>query len=222
MPPTVSSALISSIRPVGIFFFFVVGTTRPPSFSRMRFLSSASPGSGSSVAMSAARQAASGRRAGQMCRVEICPCRTFFSWTESSEACLSGKAVSMRRRPSDTGRRRLSQELLPGNWSRSGWPKLVDEARCDCSDRVPVLTANLHAHAVREVTRQGGDTRQNKNLPAAGNRHVEEAALLFQGQSCSVSLPVSGRLGIRPSIHPITTTRSAVRPFDLCRLMTRT
>ena len=31
------------------------------------------PGSGSNVAMSAAREAASGRRAGQMCRVDMCP-----------------------------------------------------------------------------------------------------------------------------------------------------
>ena len=55
------------------------------------------PGSGSSVAISAARQAASGRRAGQICSVEMCPCLTFFSWTESSEACLSGNATSINR-----------------------------------------------------------------------------------------------------------------------------
>src|SRR5260370_17882659 len=47
--------------------------------------------------MSAARLAARGRRAGQMCSVEICPCRTFFSWTESSEVCFKGKATSIRR-----------------------------------------------------------------------------------------------------------------------------
>ena len=47
--------------------------------------------------MSAARAAASGRRAGQMWSVEMWPCRTFFSCTESSETCFSGKATSMRR-----------------------------------------------------------------------------------------------------------------------------
>src|SRR5215471_18841718 len=39
----------------------------------------------------------SGRRAGQIYSVEICPCRTFFLRTESSEACLSGKASSIKR-----------------------------------------------------------------------------------------------------------------------------
>ena len=37
------------------------------------------------------------RRAGQMWSVQMWPCRTFFSCTESSETCLSGKATSMRR-----------------------------------------------------------------------------------------------------------------------------
>ena len=37
------------------------------------------------------------RRAGQMWSVEMCPCRTFFSCTESSDTCFSGKATSMRR-----------------------------------------------------------------------------------------------------------------------------
>ena len=36
-------------------------------------------------------------RAGQICSVEMCPCRTFFSCTESSEVCLRGKATSIRR-----------------------------------------------------------------------------------------------------------------------------
>ena len=47
--------------------------------------------------MRAALQAARGRLAGHMCKVEIWPCLTFFSCTESMDACLSGKAVSMRR-----------------------------------------------------------------------------------------------------------------------------
>jgi len=96
-PPTVSSLTTSSTRPLGIRFFWVVWTTSPPirltSFCR----SSGVPGSGSSVAINAARHAASGRRAGQMCSVEMCPCRTFFSWTLSSDACLIGNAASMRR-----------------------------------------------------------------------------------------------------------------------------
>ena len=35
--------------------------------------------------------------AGQMCSVEICPWRTFFSWTESSDVCFSGNANSISR-----------------------------------------------------------------------------------------------------------------------------
>ena len=57
--------------------------------------SASSSGAGISEAKIAARMAANGRRAHQMCRVEMCPCRTFFSWTESSEACFSGKACSI-------------------------------------------------------------------------------------------------------------------------------
>ena len=45
--------------PLGIFFFFTVGTTCPPSFSKIFARYSALPGSGSSVAISAARHAAS-------------------------------------------------------------------------------------------------------------------------------------------------------------------
>ena len=36
------------------------------------------------------------RLGGQMCKVEIGPCRTFFSCTEESDVCLSGNARSMR------------------------------------------------------------------------------------------------------------------------------
>jgi len=79
IPPSVSSEVCSSVRPSGSFFFLTRVTTRPPSRSKSCLRSSALPGSGRSVAMSAARLAASGRRAGQMCSVEICPCRTFFS-----------------------------------------------------------------------------------------------------------------------------------------------
>ena len=49
------------------------------------------------VAISAARHAASGRLAGQMCSVEMCPWRTFFSWTESNDVCFSGNANSISR-----------------------------------------------------------------------------------------------------------------------------
>src|SRR3990167_5762796 len=99
MPPTVCSVLISSTLPEGSFFFFTTGSRRPARRSRIFLRSSALPGSGRSVAISAARQAASGRRAGQMCSVEMCPWRTFFSCTESIDACLRGKATSMRRLP---------------------------------------------------------------------------------------------------------------------------
>ena len=75
----------------------IFSTTRPAMRSNSTLRFSASPGSGSSVAISAARDAAKGLRAGQMCSVEICPCRTFFSCTESNEACFNGKATSMRR-----------------------------------------------------------------------------------------------------------------------------
>lgn len=40
-------------------------------------------GSGNIVAIKAARQAAKGRLAGQMCNVEICPWRSFFrGWNQ--------------------------------------------------------------------------------------------------------------------------------------------
>ena len=89
-PPVVSSF---SPRPVAFL------ATRPPirsSSSRRPSL----PGSSSRVASSTARPAASGRRAGQTCRVEMWPWRTFFSCTESMDASFSGNADSIRRRPS--------------------------------------------------------------------------------------------------------------------------
>ena len=89
-PPVVSSF---SPRPVAFL------ATRPPirsSSSRRPSL----PGSSSRVASSTARPAARGRRAGQTCRVEMWPWRTFFSCTESMDASFSGNADSMRRRPS--------------------------------------------------------------------------------------------------------------------------
>ena len=95
-PPSVRS-LTTSMVFSPTFFCWTSATTFPPIFSSSSFRFSGVPGSGNSVAMSAARQAASGRRAGQMWSVEICPCRTFFSWTESKEACLSGNATSIRR-----------------------------------------------------------------------------------------------------------------------------
>jgi hypothetical protein len=64
---------------------------------RRRARSSGVPGSGRRVAIRSARQAARGRRAGQMCRVEMWPWRTFFSCTASIEVWMRGKAMSIRR-----------------------------------------------------------------------------------------------------------------------------
>ena len=91
IPPTVSSF----IRPSAPVF----SSISPPIRRRNARRPSSVPGSGSSVASNAARQAANGLRAGQMCSVEICPCRTFFSCTESSDASRSGNAASISRRP---------------------------------------------------------------------------------------------------------------------------
>ena len=93
-PPSVFSFTVPS--------FVVVVFTCPPIFFSSFLRSASVPGSGKSVAMSADRAAASGRRAGQMCSVEMCPWRTFFSCTESSEVCLSGKAASIRRRSGES------------------------------------------------------------------------------------------------------------------------
>ena len=56
-------------------------TTRPAIRASSLRRPSRLPGSGSSVASNAVRLAANGLRVGQMCSVEMCPCRTFFSWT---------------------------------------------------------------------------------------------------------------------------------------------
>src|SRR5438874_2337305 len=101
-PPSVRSLTTSTVLPP-TFFFWTSVTTFPPIFSSSSFRFCGVPGSGSSVAISAARHAASGRRAGQMWSVEMCPWRTFFSWTESRDACLRGKATSMRRGRSASG-----------------------------------------------------------------------------------------------------------------------
>ena len=90
IPPRVSSFIRSPL---------VLGTSTifpaiRPSNSRR---SSAVPGSGSNVASKAALLAANGRRAGQMCSVETCPCRTFFSCTESRDTCRSGNTASINR-----------------------------------------------------------------------------------------------------------------------------
>ena len=45
----------------------------------------------------AARLAASGRRAGHRCRVEMWPCRMFFSCSDAADASARGNAVSIRR-----------------------------------------------------------------------------------------------------------------------------
>src|SRR5205823_14499807 len=99
IPPSVSTVTCFSKPPFGSFFFLTCSTMRPASFSIIVLRSSSLPGSGRSVVISAARLAASGRRAGHICSVEICPCRTFFSCTESSEVCFSGKSTSIKRFP---------------------------------------------------------------------------------------------------------------------------
>ena len=71
------------------------GGRRPAIRSSSARRAAGCPGSRSSVASSTARLAASSRRAGQMCSVEMCPWRTFFSCTESIEVCRSGKIASM-------------------------------------------------------------------------------------------------------------------------------
>ena len=95
-PPRVDRRRRATVRPAA-FSSSTVSTTCPAIRRWIARRSSGSSGSGSSVAISAARHAASGRRAGQMCRVEMCPWRTFFSWTESRETCSTGKAASTRR-----------------------------------------------------------------------------------------------------------------------------
>ena len=110
MPPTVSSLAFSTVRPP-TRLRSIVSTVRPPMRSRTRRRPSGVPGSGSSAAINAARAAASGLRAGQICSVETCPCRTFFSCTESSDACLRGNAASMRRRGASVMGAATVQEL---------------------------------------------------------------------------------------------------------------
>ena len=58
---------------------------------------SSSAGSGQSAAQITARHAASGRRAHQMCSVEICPCRIDFSRRAWAEMRVIGRSTSMRR-----------------------------------------------------------------------------------------------------------------------------
>ncbi len=78
---------------VGRDFDFAHGC---PALDRNRSFSPPGP-IGSSAAMSVARHTAKGRLAGQICNVETCACRTFFSYTLSSDACVSGRATPMRR-----------------------------------------------------------------------------------------------------------------------------
>ena len=56
-----------------------------------------SAGSGHSAAQITARHAANGRRAHQICSVEICPCRIDFSRRACAEIRLMGRSTSMRR-----------------------------------------------------------------------------------------------------------------------------
>jgi len=56
-----------------------------------------SAGSGQSEAQMTARHAASGRRAHQMCSVEMCPCRIDFSRRAWALIRLMGRSTSIRR-----------------------------------------------------------------------------------------------------------------------------
>ena len=62
---------------------------------RFWFHSSVSFGAGVKEAYAVARDEASGRRAHQMCSVEMCPRRIFFSWADSAETSLTGKLSSI-------------------------------------------------------------------------------------------------------------------------------
>ena len=64
---------------------------------RKFFGHSGSSGSGINEANTTARHAASGRRAHQMCSVEMCPCRIDFSRADCSETSFSGRATSIKR-----------------------------------------------------------------------------------------------------------------------------
>ena len=57
----------------------------------------ASAGSGHSAAQITARHAANGRRAHQMCNVEMCPCRIDFSRRACVEMRAMGRSTSIRR-----------------------------------------------------------------------------------------------------------------------------
>jgi len=56
-----------------------------------------SAGSGHKAAQTTARQAANGRLAHQMCKVEMCPWRMDFSRRAWEEIRLIGKSTSIRR-----------------------------------------------------------------------------------------------------------------------------
>ena len=58
---------------------------------------SGSSASGIREANTAARHAAKGRLAHQMCSVEMCPCRIDFSRADCSETSFSGRATSISR-----------------------------------------------------------------------------------------------------------------------------
>ena len=65
--------------------------------SRNAWGHSSSAGSGHSDAHNTARHAANGRRAHQMCNVEMCPCRIDFSRRACAEIRLIGKSTSISR-----------------------------------------------------------------------------------------------------------------------------
>ena len=69
----------------------------PPAASASRSHAARSSGSGHSAAQITARHAASGRRAHQMCSVEMCPCRIDFSRRACVEMREMGRSISIRR-----------------------------------------------------------------------------------------------------------------------------
>ena len=88
-PPSVSSC---------VFPVESATSTMCPAISASSFRrASALPGSRRRVASRTALLAASGRLAGHICSVDMCPWRTLFSCTESSDTSRIGKATSMSR-----------------------------------------------------------------------------------------------------------------------------
>src|SRR5579872_5469037 len=97
IPPSTISLSSTMVFPSSSISSTAFVATFPPILASSSFLFTGSPGSGKRVPNSAARQAASGRLAGQICNVEICPWRIFFSCTLARDACFRGNATSISR-----------------------------------------------------------------------------------------------------------------------------